>query len=394
MPAPLRIAYFSPLPPARSGIADYSADLLPQLATRAEVTLFANDPAQVRAGGLPIDAIANYPQRRWDFDLPLYHMGNSAHHEAIYPLICRYPGVMVLHDPVIHQFVAHLTSGQGNRAAYARELRYALGADGADLYDAIRLGQRPTPLAEVALNDRLLDASLATIVHSDYAKAQVMEQHPAARIGVIPQLIARRAGHSRRAELGLPDETILFGSIGQVTLPRQLPTVLTALRQVVDRGIPAHFLVVGEALPEVELADHITALGLEHCVTYLGYVADLDAFIDWTTTLDVVVNLRFPTLGETSASSLRAMDVGRPVIVSDHGWYSELPSDTVVKVPAEPDTAALVEAMAALAQDPALRERIGQAAKAYVVAKSHPDAIAEAYVDFLGHLREELWLGR
>ncbi|MEZ5314277.1 MAG: hypothetical protein R2862_11835 [Thermoanaerobaculia bacterium] len=43
MKRPLRLAWASPLPPSSSGIADYSAEVLPLLAERAEVTLFHDD---------------------------------------------------------------------------------------------------------------------------------------------------------------------------------------------------------------------------------------------------------------------------------------------------------------------------------------------------------------
>lgn len=391
MPDQLRIAYFSPLPPARSGIADYSAELLPPLAERAHIALFVDNPMQGEKLGLPIDASERFPERRWEFDLALYHMGNSDHHATIYRMLRAYPGVVVLHDLFLHHFLAHTTAGRGNRPGYARELRYALGDEGRLLYDDIRLGRRATPLAEVALNERLLDTSLATIVHSNFARGQISAVRPDARLATIPQLIAPRDGRSRRAELGLDPETLLLGSVGQVTAARQLPLVLDVLRDLLDRGVAAHLLIVGEILPEVDLAAEIAARNLADNVSLIGYAADLDEFVDWTATLDVAINLRYPTMGETSASTLRAMDTGRPVMVYDHGWYSELPTDTVVKLPADPDRAILLNALTELAENPSRRQDIGEAARAYVRNTCSPEAVAGAYVAFLDALREEWW---
>lgn len=390
MPAdPVRIAYFSPLPPERSGIADYSAELLPPLAERAAVTVFAEEPAAVSGLTVPVEPLADYPRRRWAFDLALYHMGNSDHHTAIYRTALRYPGVVVLHDLYIHHFVAHTTAGQGDGAAYARELGYALGDAGYPLLQDIRTGRRPTPLSEVALHDRLLDTNLATIVHSRYAQAHIAAARPEARTVVIPQLIASGAGTSRRDQLSLPDGAVLFGSVGQVTAARQLPLVLRALRRLRDDGLDARFLVAGEVLPEVGLDDAIQALGLAPYVIQTGYVSTIGDFIDWIATPDVVVNLRQPTLGETSASALRAMAAGCPVVVSDHGWYAELPEEAVVKVPAEAGEDALLAVMRALAGDPAWRAALGQAAAAHISTVARPDAVAQAYVTFLAGLRAE-----
>jgi glycosyltransferase involved in cell wall biosynthesis len=124
-------------------------------------------------------------------------------------------------------------------------------------------------------------------------------------------------------------------------------------------------------------------------VTQIGYAPTLQDYVDWTATMDVAVNLRYPTLGETSASALRAMDVGRALIVYDHGWYAELPAEAVVKLPPEPDETALRDAMRALSQDPARRQMMGRAAAAYVADVCHPEAVSQAYVDYLNGLREE-----
>lgn len=389
MPSPPRIAFFSPLPPTRSGIADYSAELLPPLAARAAVTLFVDDPSVAGELGLPVEAVANYPRRRWEYDLALYHMGNSSHHESIYRTLTHYPGVVVLHDLFIHHFIAHTTAGQGDTIAYAREMSYELGPTGRHILAEIQRGARPTPLAEVPLTTRLLDTSLATIVHSESARRTIAELRPTARTAVIPQLMVHRDGRSRRAELGLRDDTIIFGSLGQVTAARQLPLVLRALRDLRAHGVDGHLLIVGEILPEADLTGHIAALDLEDHVTQIGYVASLPEFVDWTATADVIVNLRNPTLGETSASVLRGMDTARPTIVTDHGWYSELPDAAVVKLPADLTEDGLREAMLALATDPERRVMMGQAAAAYVTAHCRPDEVARQYVAFLDSLREE-----
>jgi glycosyltransferase involved in cell wall biosynthesis len=385
---PLRIAYASPLPPTRSGIADYSAELLPPLAARAGVTLYAPEPGTAVVP-FPVAPLEALPDQRWAFDLLLYHMGNSAHHATIYRMAMRYPGVVVLHDLFLHHFIAHTTAGHGDHAAYARELAYALGEDGRRLLEDIRAGRRPTPLAEVALNDRLLDTSLAIIVHSEFAREHVLGHNLAARVAVIPQLITPHPATSRRDELGLPEDAVLFGSVGQATAARQLPRVLAALRQLRDEGIDARFLVAGEVLAEAGLEQAIAEHALEPYVIQVGYVPTLEALVNWTATLDVVLNLRYPTLGETSASALRAMAAGRPIVVLDHGWYRELPDDAAVKLPAAPDVPGLADALRALAQDPARRAVIGRAALAYVDLAARPDAVAQAYVDFLRDLRAE-----
>ena len=379
----LRLAYFSPLPPARSGIADYSADLLPALAARADVTLFADGAGDV--AGLPRRPLDAFPAERWAYDLALYHMGNSAHHATIYRMLRRFPGVTVLHDFYLHHLLADLTLGAGSFAAYAREMGYDLGQAAAPLLRDIRSGRAVNPLYEVALNQRVIDSSLGLIVHSRTVADWIRAVRPAARVAVVPQPIPPTRARSRRVELGLPADSLLIAAVGQVTTAKQLPLALRAFRRLLDFVPQARFLIVGEVLPEVDL-DRVTAeLGIEERVIRLDYVESLDAFNDWAATADVVLNLRYPTLGETSAAALRVMAAGRALVVFDHGWYGELPDDAAVKVPPL-DEEGLLLALLELAGDPARRAALGAAAVGYVAAQCAPAAVAEAYVAFMAVL--------
>lgn len=377
----LRLAYFSPLPPARSGIADYSAELLPHLAERADVTVFATDPAAV-APGLEVRPAGEFEWRRDEFDLPLYQMGNSEHHEAIYDRLLRFPGVVVLHEVYLHHFVRHYTVGGGDWLGYERELAYDMGGDGRRLGRAVRAGRADAPLFEVPLNRRVIDAALGLIVHSRYAADSIRRERPEALVGVVPASVESRPGRSRRAELALPDGAVLFGSFGQLTAEKQIEPALRAFRRARETRPEAHYLLAGAASPDVDVAALIAGLGLADAVRHTGYVSDLDAFVDWIHTVDVVVNLRQPTVGETSAVALRALAAGKPLIVLDHGWYSELPNAAAVKIPPG-DADALRTAMERLTGSADLRRAMGRAARDYAGRNCSPGQTADAYVDFL-----------
>ena len=379
----LRLAYFSPLPPARSGIADYSADLLPALGEVADVTLFSDGAEAV--DGLPRRPLDAFPAERWAYDLPLYHMGNSAHHADIYRMLRRFPGVTVLHDFTLHHLLAHLTLGAGSFTAYAREMGYDLGRTAAPLLRDIRSGRAANPLYDVALNQRVIDSSLGLIVHSQTVAGWIHAVRPAARVAVISHLVVPRPVRSRRAELALPAEALLIAAVGQVTAAKQLPLALRAFRRLLDFVPEAHFLIVGEVLPEVDLDAAIGELGVGERVIRLDYVASLEAFTDWAATADVVLNLRYPTLGETSGAALRVMAAGRPLVVFDHGWYGELPDDAAVKVPPL-DESALLAALLELAGDAARRAALGAAAARTVAERCAPAAVANAYVSFMAAL--------
>ena len=100
-----------------------------------------------------------------------------------------------------------------------------------------------------------------------------------------------------------------------------------------------------------------------------------------------MLNLRYPTLGETSGAALRVMAASRPLVVFDHGWYAELPDDAAIKIPPL-DEAALLAALLELARSPGWRAALGAAAARYVAAECAPEIIADAYVDFLARVLE------
>jgi glycosyltransferase involved in cell wall biosynthesis len=386
----LKIALFSPLPPAHTGIADYTGELLPYLAHTMQVTVFTDDPAHAPTdltARFPICPTADYPARRWEYDMALYQMGNSAYHEAMYEMLLRYPGVVVLHDYGLHHFIVHRTIGRGAAWGYVREMGYALGPEGARLAHAVVRGERPRPVFDYPLNNRLLDVSLGVIVHSEYARSGVLTYRPTLPVTLVPAPIALRSPvNTLRPLPGWPADAVIFASLGGVTREKGIEDALRAFRRLRADAPQARFLVAGEWTAEdVDLPALVAELGLADDVRCIGFVPDLPAFVDWIGAADVVVNLRNPTVGETSATALRALAAGRPLIVSDHGWYAELPGDVCLKVPPG-DEDALLGAMRRLTSDAALCRRMGQAAAGYAHNTHAPELVAAAYTTFIDRL--------
>jgi glycosyltransferase involved in cell wall biosynthesis len=385
-----RIAYFSPLPPERSGIAGYSAELLPHLAQSAQVTLFASDPVQVSAdlrAAFEVRPIADYNPARQPYDIALYHMGDSRYHEALYHVLLRYPGITVLHDHGLHHFMANRTIPQGDFAGYAREMGYALGAEGVDLAYRIRQGVAEHPLYSVPLNERVLDRSLGLIVHSHFVARQAQGVRPDLPVTVVPAPIRTDFGPLRsRVDLGCPEDALIFASAGQVITIKQVTLALEAFARLRVDFPQARYVVVGDELKQdLDLQAWLRQHDLGDAVISTGYLADTRDFISWIAAADVLVNLRYPTVGETSATALRGLAAGRPVIVSDHGWYAELPDDACIKI-APNDGEAVYQALRRLAESPALRREIGARAAVYAQRTHTLDAAASRYIGFIGEI--------
>ena len=386
------LAYFSPLPPERSGIADYSGELLPYIAELAQVTLFATHPEQVAVelrAAFAVRAVSEYGSEPGKYDIAIYQMGNSSFHEAMYRVMLRYPGVTVLHDHGLHHFIAARTIFQGDSAGYARELGYALGTEGVDLAYRIRQGQAECPLFTVPLNERVLDHSLGVIVHSQYAQGGIRIAHPNLPVAVVPAPIRTDFGPLRsRAELGCPEDALIFASAGHVIANKQITSALEAFARLRIDFPQARYVVVGADLADLKDSDLQAWLrqhDLGDAILSTGYLADPREFVSWIAAADVLINLRYPTVGETSATALRGLAAGRPVIVTDHGWYAELPDDVCVKITPD-DAEALYQAMRRLAGDPAMCRAIGQRAVAYVHREHDLAVTAQKYLRFIEEL--------
>ncbi len=387
----LRIAYFSPLPPQRTGIADYSAELLPYLAKEAELTLFVNDTDAV--GGdlrvrFPIRSQAQFPRERWHYDIALYQMGNSLFHRDVYAMLRRYPGLTVLHDCTLHHFIVSITVGQDDFPAYVRELAYARGRAGVARAHAIRRGESSFPLFDWPLNERVVDLSVGVLVHSDHARRRLLVAHSTARVRRVNHLIrlpSLRDQSAVRAKLNLPADAFIVLTCGLVTPEKCLDLVLRAFALFHRHRPDALWLVVGEMLAGyADWDEAVRASGLGDAVRQVGYTAGLDVVYDYIAASDVCVNLRYPTAGETSGSVLRAMAMGRAVIVSDVGWYAELPDGCCARIQHDGgEVEQLGDILERWYRQKEMRLRVGELARAYVARECDPVRVAREYISFI-----------
>jgi glycosyltransferase involved in cell wall biosynthesis len=360
----MKVAYYSPLPPSRSGIADYSALLLPELEKRIEVVV-------ARPGRFRRDPAA---------DLRLYHVGNDAEaHGWIVDALRRRSGVVVLHDFVLHHLVVGLTFARGDSAGYLAAMEREAGLVGRLLAYAV-LDNKLPPLWETRPEDfplagEVLDHATALIVHSRYVERRARETGYGGPIVRIPH----PAWPVPQVEpTGLEGEP-LYGCFGHLNESKRIGELLEAFGRLRARRPGARLLLVGSRAVRLE------RLELPDGVIHKDYVPE-DELWSLMAACDAIVSLRSPTMGETSGSAIRALSLGKPLIVSDVGWFSELPDDAALKVPVdelEEDT--LVAALEALA-DPTVRAAMGARSRELIEREHRLDLVAEAYTAALEEL--------
>jgi glycosyltransferase involved in cell wall biosynthesis len=363
----MKVAYYSPLPPERTGIADYSALLLPALERSLDVRIARRRRLR--------------PRR---VDIDLYHVGNHPDaHGWIVDALRRRPGLVVLHDFVLHHLIAGLTvgrdDGEGYRAAMFREA----GIVGRLLAHGVIDGLVPplweTRAEQFPLTREILIHARGLVVHSQYVEESVRELGYTGPIWRVPHPAWPKP--ERLLDPALPtNRWPVIGCFGNLTTSKRIPQLVEAFVRLREEFPDALLVLVGQPAQgfdlEATLGRH--GLGGEH-VVQLDYV-DEDRLWALIAAADVSVNLRWPTMGETSGTAIRTLVLGRPLIVSDVGWFSELPDEAVEKIPVGLDEVeVLADTLARLCRDEGLRAELGAAGEAWIRRNHDLGRVADAY---------------
>jgi glycosyltransferase involved in cell wall biosynthesis len=390
------IAYCSPVNPVESGISDYSEELLPYLGQYAAITLFVDrgvhpDNLRLREH-FEVRSIDELPglHRRQPFDAIIYHLGNSPAHGAIYESLLRVPGVVVLHEWVLHHLkLWRAAERRRDMSQYLREMRERYGAAGERVARQMSRGQLQDAAFRYPLVEDVIEAAQGLIGHSRFVVDQahaLRSSLPAAIVpmGVpLPPLIDSQAA---RESLGLPHESRIWASFGHVNPYKRMEPALRAFRRFREERQDARYVLVGSISPSYDLHALIRRLDLADAVHVTGYVPR-ESFELYVAAADVCLNLRSPTAGETSASLLRLLGAGKPTLVSSIGAFADLPADVVAHVDVDRAESALILAYTRLfKQYPQIAAQLGRNARAYVAREHTLDGAAQGYIRFLSDL--------
>lgn len=360
----MTVGFFSPLPPARSGIADYSAELLRALSPLGAVTINA------QAG---------------ESDIALYHLGNNRLHGEIYGQALKTPGVAVLHDAVLHHFFL----GGENEGAYVAEFVYNYGHWSEDL--ARELWRRRSRSAadpeyfRYPMIRRVAERSHAVIVHNPRAAALVEEHVQGATVHEIPHLFALPAKLPSRSEairwragLGVAGHTFLCGVFGHLRESKRLLALLRAFHRA-RRGADMKLLVAGDFVSS-DLARSVEPMLRDDSgILRIGYLDDHQFWL-CASSVDACINLRYPMAGETSGIAIRLMGLGKTVLLSAGDETSRFPEAACVRIdPGQAEEEMLAEYLVWLARCPEDARAIGQRAAEHIHEFHAPARVAQLY---------------
>lgn len=402
----MRVAFVSPLPPAATGIADYTADVIDALRGRFAVEAFhAQDAVDGARLGVPCHPASSLPERHRarPFGAVVYQMGNGDAHAFLYDLLPRVPGLLVLHDLVLHHArarafldapavrtyaaaphdAARRDAARASLDAYRAELAYAYPAQAERLH-AAQLGTVGDLLPYAYPLFRLpVEASRAVAVHNAFMADAVRAEVPDAAVErvampITSQPVPPERVRALRARLGLPDDALVVGAFGLMTREKRIDTTLRAVARVRAALPQVRLLLVGPVPDRRALDAAIGARGLAGAAVVTGRVP-LAELPDHVAAADVAVHLRYPTARETSAALLRVLAQGRPAIVSDLENLADLPDGAVVRADVTDEEGDVTRALLRLAESPALRARIGALARSHVATAHSASRCLETY---------------
>lgn len=366
----MKLAHVSPFPPARSGVADYARGLGRALSEFAEVAEY--DPPDLKA----IRAS----------DAVLYQMGNSALHGRVYDAALRQPGVVVVHDAILH----HFALGWFSRDRYIEEFVYNFGEWhrdlAADLWEHRHLCTTEARYFQYPMLRRLVERSGAVVVHNPAAKRMAREAVPEgadrAEIMEIPHFVEAREPLgdeerlAARRERGIRDDEVVVSCFGYLRPAKRLRSLLDAATSM---ELPVRVLLVGDFVdPQYEHALE-PRLKASH-VLRLPF-APPEEFRLLQNLTDICVNLRDPGAGESSGIAMEMMALGKPVLVTRSEETSGFPENTVIAVDAgEAETEMLLHYLYLLGGDAEMRRFVGEQGRRHVREHHSLKVVAEKYL--------------
>ena len=365
----MTVGFYSPMPPARTGVADYAAALAAQLRRHGRVKI---------APGVPPGPC----------DVALYHLGNNALHAEIYRRALERPGVVTLHDAVLHHFLL----GQLDEATYVEEFVYNYGEWNRGLARELWRGRAASAadgryFAHPLLR-RVAERARAVVVHNPAAARAVKQHAPEARVVEIPHLFQAPALAAEeevaryRRRLGVEPETFLFGAFGYLRESKRLPAVLEAFADLHRENPRTALLVAGEFI-STDLERAVEPLIRAPGVVRLGYLEEREFWLA-AAAVDACINLRYPGAGETSGIAIRLMGIGKPVMVTDAAEWARFPEDACLRIaPGVAERESLRQHMILLTSISEVARAIGQRGAGHVGAHHGVERIGNQYWDLL-----------
>ncbi|MFA0113358.1 glycosyltransferase [Vibrio sp. 10N.261.46.E11] len=386
-----KLAFVSPLPPEKTGIADYSADLLPALSSYYDIDVIVS---QVGITEQWVNESCHIRSAEWllknsdKYDRVLYHFGNSPFHQYMYPLLKEVPGTICLHDFYMSGYSRYMELTGQELFHWTKDLYHTHGYHA--VRDRFHLADNEKVMYKYPCNLNILQLANGVIVHSNYSKQLAKEwfnNKMSSDWSVIPLLRQPAQLHQSstfRERLNIPEDAFVVCSYGGVDETKLNDRLIKAwLASSLSKDSSCYLIFVGqnhEGDFGKALCEMISSNKASHNVRITGWVS-LDEFKLYLSTANMAVQLRTRSRGETSAAVMDCMNYSIPTIVNANGSMAELSSDTVWMLDDEFEDGDLIRALETLRTGTGKRRDLSIKAKKTIDIHHSPDACAKKYVE-------------
>jgi glycosyltransferase involved in cell wall biosynthesis len=381
----MRIAFFTPLNPVRSGISDYSEELLPFLGDLADIDIIADTPPEteyirehfrVLSPHQFLGAVAAY-------DCVIYQIGNNyPSHGYMLACLAAAPGIVVLHDYSLTYLMLPATVAKGDYRSLLEIVKPSHGSGAQKVARQLLLGIADP--YQVSLARPVLEMSQAVIVHNLHSYNRLIREYPDLTVRLIPHATPRRElpqnPAALRAAYGFAEDDLILVSLSTIAYNKRIDLVFAAIQRLRTKYPNLKFVIVGAGELGARAA-LIQRYDLANCVVQTGWVTP-QKYLDYIDLADAAVDLRYPTAGETSGSTLRALQAGKPLVVSAEGSFLELPDECCIRLPmADIEVDAVYNALDSILASAERRVRMGAAGRQFAHAHLQIEQAAASYFE-------------
>ncbi|MBV5319823.1 MAG: glycosyltransferase [Chlorobium phaeobacteroides] len=386
-----KLAYVSPLPPERSGISDYSAELLPELFSHYDIDLILDQEdvaVPFITSRCPIRSPEYFRENADKYDRVIYHFGNSPFHKHMFALLEDVPGIVILHDFFLSDIIAYLDNNGIKTGAWADEIYHAHGYKA--LGQFMRDHDKTVIVQTYPCNYSVLNSAEGVIVHSEYAKQLGVQWYGKKAVdhwAVIPHLrkqstIVQRA--EARKALHIAEHCFVVCSFGLLGPHKMNNRLLDAwLASSLAEDDECLLVFVGENTSchyGKKILETIERNKNGKRVFITGW-ASHEMFRMYLAAADAGVQLRTQSRGETSGTVLDCMNYGLPTIINANGSMAELPKESTIMLKDDFSDIELIEALELLRNNPVYRMQLGNLARIHIQTSHNPAEVTMKYVE-------------
>jgi glycosyltransferase involved in cell wall biosynthesis len=339
----MRIAWFSPLPPQPSGISEYSLGIVRSLVNYCDLDLWTE--GEVHRDILPVRSVYRYDlmpmadvlSKLKEYNAVVYNMGNNhLYHSHMYEILDSFPGIVILHDYVMHHFfLGYYRERKKSMESYFNLIRAYYGIEGErEVVESLKKGKgvhEDDRVLSYPLCEPIILRSLGLVVHTEFARSRIEP------FALCPTSLIRHPLLSlevKEEDFYFEKEKFYIFIGGEITPNKLVDRIITAFARyprLSELKSRIRILVVGPDRTG-RLESLIKEHRLEDIFIYLGHREE-HLFNFYISNANMCINLRYPTMGESSGVLIRCLQFGKPTIVTRVGFYDEIPDEAVIKIP-------------------------------------------------------------